>query len=204
MKKVSYIMYLILIAVILAGCEPEVITVAGIQTEDSEEGQYMEIQEFELAADRPPAEEAGVPGYCAVLIPVGYQESETIPGMYVHERAPLDSSTIYYTVSEGGEVSESLTKESYQKALEEECQNAGWDVEIEIESFEELDVEDIPGYKIRSRYKAKEGTMEQLTYLVMAQNTCTITYSQIAGDELMADFEVADGQIRLVRADNHN
>lgn len=202
MKKLKYIISLLFIVLAFAGCKPEVITVAGMQQAEGEEAEYIEIQEFELVADRPKAKEAGVPGYCAVLIPVGYHESEDIPGMYVHEIAPLDSSTIYYTVSEGGEVSSALTKESYQKTMEKELKAAGWNVKVEVESFEEIDMEEIPGYKIRTRYKAQEGVMEQLTYLILAQNTYTVTYSQMEGDELLADFEIADGQIRLVREES--
>ena len=35
--------------------------------------------------------------------------------------------------------------------------------------------------------------------MILADNTYTITYSQMADDELLADFEIYDGQIRLVR-----
>ena len=35
----------------------------------------------------------------------------------------------------------------------------------------------------------------------MAEDTYTITYSQADDDELMADFDVSDGEIRLVKDD---
>ena len=57
----------------------------------------------------------------------------------------------------------------------------------------------IPGYKIRSTYGMGDEAVEQLAYLILADETYTITYSQMADDELMADFEISDGQIRLVR-----
>ena len=46
---------------------------------------------------------------------------------------------------------------------------------------------------------AGEHTIQQLTYLVLAEDTYTITYSQSQDDELMADFEISDGEIKLVR-----
>ncbi len=42
-------------------------------------------------------------------------------------------------------------------------------------------------------------TIEQVAYMILADNTYTVTYSQMAGDELLADFELSDGLIRLVR-----
>ena len=40
------------------------------------------------------------------------------------------------------------------------------------------------------------------TYLVLAQDTYTITYSQSEDDELMADFEISDGIIKLVKEES--
>ncbi len=189
------------LGILLTGCSNKVITVSDISPEDGQETQYIEMQEFELKEKAPESDREEV-SYCAVLIPASYQESEEVPGMYVHKRNPLDSSNIYYTVSEGsasGMVSDSLTKETYEKILKEACKEAGQSVNLEIESFENIDMEGVPAYKIRSSYQMEEGEIEQLTYLIVAQDTYTITYSQMSDDELMADFEISDGEIRLVR-----
>lgn len=190
-----------LLGALLTGCGNKVITVADISSEDGEETQYIEMQEFELKEKVPESDREEI-SYCAVLIPASYQESEEVPGMYVHKRNPLDSSNIYYTVSAGGAsgmVSASLTGETYEKILEEAYKKAGQKVDLVIESFEKIDMEGVPGYKIRSSYQMEEGEIEQLTYLIVAQDTYTITYSQMSDDELMADFEISDGEIRLVR-----
>ena len=183
MKK--KIMLLILFSFLLSGCSKEVVTVAGVLPEDGQNTDYIEMKEFRLK-DQTEEKSGDEVSCCAVLIPTGYQESEEIPGMYVHERNPLDSSNVYYTVSEGngdGRVSRELTKDSYR----------------EIESFEEIDMEGIPAYKIRSSYTVEDGEIEQLAYLILADDTYTVTYSQMSDDELMADFEISDGEIRLVR-----
>ena len=60
-------------------------------------------------------------------------------------------------------------------------------------------MEGIPAYKIRSEYETEGNSIQQLTYLVLADNTYTITYSQSRDDELMADFEISEGEIRLVK-----
>ncbi len=194
-------------AFLLTGCAKEAVTVAGIQSEDGGGTQYIEMQEFELKEQE--EERAGEKvRYCAVLIPAGYQESPEIQGMYVHERNPLDSSNIYYTVSEGsgeGMVSKTLTEEIYKETMNEAYKKAGMEVALEIESFEKIDMEGIPGYKIRSFYAVGDGEeIEQLAYLILAEDTYTITYSQMSDDDLMADFEISDGEIRLVREEKVN
>lgn len=186
---------------LLTGCGQKVVTVADIRAEDGHQPGYIEMQEFELK-EKEAADDREEVSYCAVLIPAGYQESDEIPGMYVHERNPLDSSNIYYSVSEGsgsGKVSESLTEEGYKEIMEEAYEKAGQQVFLTVTSFEEIDMNGVPGYKIRSTYEVAGEEIEQLAYLILAKDTYTITYSQMSDDELMADFEISDGEIRLVR-----
>lgn len=193
-----------LLGLLLTGCSHKVITVADMTAEDGEEAQYIEIKEFELKEQVKDSGREEV-SCCVVMIPACYQESEEVPGMYIHNRSPLDSSNIYYTVSEGdnsGMVSDALTQETYEKILEEAYEKAGRKVDLVIESFEEIDMEGVPGYKIRNVYQVEEEKIEQLTYLIMAQNTYTITYSQMSDDELLADFVISDGEIRLVRKED--
>lgn len=193
-------------ALMLTGCGQKVMTVADVQTEEGEEAQYIEMQEFELKEKKESSDREEVQ-YCAVLIPAGYHESENIPGMYLHEKSPLDSSNIYYTVSEGssnGRVSEALTEDIYEQMMEEAYAEAGQAVDVTIESFEEIDMEGVPCFKIRSsgQLADEEAQMEQLAYLILAEDTYTITYSQMSDDELMADFEISDGGIKLIRDEN--
>lgn len=185
----------------LCGCKEEVITVADIQSEDGEDTQYIEMKEFELKETEEDDGREEI-RHCVVRIPEGYYQSEEIPGMYLHEKAPLDSSNIYYSCAPGaeqGKVSDTLTGEEYKKSIEEAFQKRGQDVTLQISSFEELDMEGIPAYKIRSEYETEGNSIQQLTYLVLADNTYTITYSQSRDDELMADFEISEGEIRLVK-----
>lgn len=205
MKRRSAFLVLMISGLLgICACQKEVITVADIQGDEEEAPGYIEMKEFELKERE---EESGREEiqYCVVMIPEGYRESEQIPGMYLHERTPLDSSNIYYTVSEGsggGQVSDSLTEKEYKETIEKAFQENGQDVELEIDSFEELDMDGIPAYKIRSCYETDGNEIQQLTYLVLAEDTYTITYSQSEDDELLADFEVSDGEIKLVKENN--
>ncbi|MBD5471951.1 MAG: hypothetical protein HDR20_03325 [Lachnospiraceae bacterium] len=201
MKKKIILGVLLMLMHMLTGCEQKVITVADIQSEDGQETEYIEMKEFELKSAKAEDAEDSVQ-YCALLIPVGYKPSEEIEGMYVHERSPLDSSNIYYTVSQGnedGKISEKLTREVYEETIEKAFSEEGWEIDLQIESFEEIDMEGVPGYKIRSTYAVEDGQIEQLTYLIMAHDTYTITYSQMADDQLMTDFDISGDEIRLIR-----
>lgn len=191
----------VLLAFLLTGCEQKVITVADIQSEDGQETEYIEMKEFELK-EGVAEETEDMVRYCALLIPAGYVPSEEVEGMYIHERSPLDSSNIYYTVSEGdkeGKISKRLTRETYEQMVENAFSEEGWEIDLQVETFEEIDMEGIPGYKIRSSYEIDDSEIEQLTYLILAEETYTITYSQMADDELMADFDISGDEIRLIR-----
>lgn len=187
----------------LCGCREEVITVADIRESEEQTIEYVEMQEFTLKEKE---EESGREEvkHCAVVIPNGYYASDEIPNMYVHHMAPLDSSNVYYSMSEGeeGQVSENLTKQQYEEALKVAYKEKGRDVSVAVESFERVDMDGVPAYKIKSSYAADGNTIQQLTYMILAENTYTVTYSQSADDELMADFEVTDCEIKLVKAED--
>ncbi len=184
----------------LCACSKKVVTVADIKESEEEKTEYIEMQEFTMKEVEKESGREEVK-YCAVVIPEGYKASEEIPGMYLHEMAPLDSSNVYYSVAEGdaGIVSEKLTEQEYKESLEAAYKEAGNDVTVNVESFEEMDMNGVPAYKIRSAYETGDNRIEQLTYMILAENTYTITYSQSADDELLADFEVTDGEIKLVK-----
>lgn len=201
MKRKNYPVLLLLV-MLLIGCNRQVITVAGIETQEQEDGSedYIEIKEFEL---KQPLEEydGNEVMFCAVLIPAGYQESEEIPGMYIHERYPIEASNIYYSTlkdEEGGDVSEELTKERYEQLVEEAFREAGMKTDIEISSFEQLEMEGVPAYRIRSSYAKDTKRVQQLTYMILAEDTHIITYTQMSDDEMMEDYTMAEGEIKLV------
>lgn len=199
-KRYLFFFLACIILLSLVGCEKKVTTLNAVTGEDDEIS-YIEIKELKLKEEVLDNGREDVQ-YCAVVIPEGYVESEDVPGMYVHEKAPLDSSNIYYSVSDGvydGYVSENLTQEEYESILTQALSAQEDTGSVTVESFEEVDIDDVTAFKIRSTYEADGYTVQQLTYLILAEDTYTITYSQADDDELLADFEVSDGQIKLVK-----
>jgi len=205
MKKGMKILLPFLFLFLLAGCNREVITVAGVEgaVQEEQATQYIEIEEFELKEPEEVYEGEKVLS-CAVLIPEGYVQSEEIPGMYIHERYPVEASNIYYSVSKGdkeGIVSKELTEEQYKQLVEEAYKKSGMEADLEIISFEQTEREGVPVYKICSSYAKDAKWVQQLTYMVLAEDTHMITYTQLSDDEMMEDFTVAEGQIKLVIAE---
>lgn len=199
-KKVTMIGSIIMLACCFTGCEKEVITVAGIQNPEVREDQYIVVENFELKQIEDNGKDAIA--CCAILIPAGYVESSTVPGMYVHSLSPLDSSNIYYTVLEGtgdGAVPDNLTSDSFEKELEDAYAKQGENVDITIEEFSRNDMEGVPGYKIRSSFEVDNKRVQQLAYIIQARDTHIITYNQLSDDELLADFEISEDEIRLVK-----
>ena len=60
-------------------------------------------------------------------------------------------------------------------------------------------MEGVPGYKIRSSFEVDNKRVQQLAYIIQAKDTHIITYNQLSDDELLADFEISEGEIRLVK-----
>ncbi len=203
MKKIKMVFCLCMSAALLFGCEKKVVTVADIYSEDKEETSYIEIKELELKTTDSVSEGEDATQYCVVAIPAGYIESEEIPGMYIHERNPLDSSNVYYSVFSQDQADidySNLTAASYEKAIENAYEKSlDTKVDIKVSSFEKQEVEGFPSYIIRTSFANGEAEVEQLIYLIIADKIYSITYSQAADDELLADFEVLEGKIRLVR-----
>lgn len=185
----------------LTGCAEEVVTVAGVQDPELTQDEYIIIEDFELKQEEEENDKEEI-AYCAVMIPSGYVESDEVEGMYVHTLYPLDSSNIYYTVLEGtedGAVPDELTAEAFEEELEAAYGQKGETVDVTVEEFVRNDMDGIPGYKIRSSFHTGNRDVQQLAYIIQAKETHVITYNQLSDDELLPDFEVSEGQIRLVK-----
>lgn len=169
---------------------------------ESETEQYVEIKELELKQADETAQAGQEVRHCVVVIPGEYVESQDVEGMYIHKRNPLDSSNIYYTATDNqleGFVSGELTAEEYEKEVESAYEEAGTPIDLTVKSFDEQDMDGIPAYVIRTTYEQEANEVEQLIYLILADKTYTITFSQAADDELMANFEISEDRIMLIR-----
>lgn len=139
---------------------------------------------------------------CTLILPEGYVPDQTRKGMYISERFPVDSSNIFYTVSEGidtNSLRESLVSGKYEEKAKKRFEEAyGSNAVLNSCTFESSTVDGCPAYIIRLSVTADQMTMEQLIYMVVADKTYTVTYSQAVDDERMSDFEQSAKSIRVI------
>lgn len=139
---------------------------------------------------------------CTLMLPTGYIASEDIPGMYLSEYYPLDSSNIYYAVSENIDVNaleDAMDSEEYRQTAEAGFKET-YGAEATITSYHmtKTETDGCPSYKIELSCQAGGMQMDQLVYIIAADKVYTITYSQSADDERMDDFKKSLETVRVV------
>ena len=125
MKKFGVIVLLCMI-LMLAGCEKKYTTVKDDITSETGQTEYITVDSFTLKD--PVKEETDAMESCAVLIPKGFKRSDTVEGMYVSEMYPMESSNVFYTISDPediGAVSNKLDRNSYKKSVENAFSSLG-------------------------------------------------------------------------------
>lgn len=139
---------------------------------------------------------------CTVILPEGYIADSEIKGMYVSERNPIDSSNIYYSVVEnvGAEdLKEAMDAEAYKRKAERKFKEVyGADAKITSYRFKTVEIDGCPAYEIKLSCSVQGVTLEQLIYIITADQIYTITYSQASDDERMKEFEKSAETIRIV------
>ena len=139
---------------------------------------------------------------CTLMLPTGYVASEEMPRMYVSERNPVDSSNIYYTVSENintGDLEAAMDSDEYKQVAEEKFQEAyGEEASITAYRMTKTETDGCPTYKLEMSCKAGDMQMDQLVYIIAADKVYTITYSQSADDDRMEDFKKSAETIQVV------
>ncbi len=139
---------------------------------------------------------------CTLMLPVGYVASEEVPGMYVSERHPVDSSNIYYTVSENinaGDLEAAMDSDEYKQVAESRFREAyGEGASITAYRMTKAVTDGCPSYKIEMSCKVDDMQMDQLVYMIAADKVYTVTYSQSADDDRMEEFKKSAETIRVV------
>lgn len=190
----------VMVAAITIGCSEKHTTVADNIKDATSAEDYIEIGHFQVkSSEKNENEEID---YCAIMIPEGYHKIEGNNGMYVSDIYPLDASNVYYTIqelSEDGSVSDDLNRDDYKQTVENAYSEMGKNISLIIDDFQKEDMQGVPVYRIRSHYSYENNEVQQLAYIIKAKQTHVITYTQLNDDDLFADFETFEGNIRLVR-----
>ncbi len=143
---------------------------------------------------------------CTMILPTGYIPSDSVKGMYISERNPIDSSNIYYSVSDNLDAKAlrtAMATDVYKEKVEKKFKEAyGAETSITSYELENTEVDGCPAYKIRLSCSMDDMIMEQLIFVIAADKVYTITYSQSSDDDKMEEFEKSAKSIRMVYAES--
>lgn len=143
-------------------------------------------------------EEEGTSDRCTFALPEDFIEVEDIPGMYVTKRYPIDASTIYYAEMDKDISMQLMTEESYVEQMESNFKNHyDIDVDVNLQSFEKIRISGHPAFRILCSYTVDGVEITQLAYVINANKSYVVTYSQTDEYYRMDEFEASAATIEL-------
>lgn len=143
-------------------------------------------------------ENAPVTKGCSFTLPEAFMESEDIEGLYVTKRYPIDASSIYYVAMDRDVALQLMTEETFKEQAEENFRKEyGEDIELTIDSFERIQIDKCPAFRILCHYQVGDTKISQLEYAINADKSYVITYSQTSDYDRMEEYEASAETIRL-------
>lgn len=135
---------------------------------------------------------------CTFDVPEGFEESQEVDNLYVTARYPLDASMIYYEVMDGDISLQLMTEEHFTKEAEEGLsQLYGEEITLNMESFESTKIDGYPAFRILCRYEIQGIEITQLEYIINADKTYAVTYSQTNDVDRMEEYEESAATIHV-------
>lgn len=135
---------------------------------------------------------------CTFTLPEGFAESEDIPGMYVTKRYPIDASTIYYVEMDKDISMQLMTEETFLRQIEDNFgQIYETDVAVDLKSYEKIEIDGYPAFRILCTYMVDGVEITQLEYVINADKSYVVTYSQTSEYDRMEEFEASAATIHL-------
>lgn len=135
---------------------------------------------------------------CTFTLPEGFTEVEDMPGMYVTKRYPIDASTIYYVEMDKDISMQLMTEETFLMQMQNNFEQIyGMDVDIDLQSYEKIEIDGYPAFKILCSYTVDDIEITQLEYTINADKSYVITYSQTHEYDRMEEFEASAATIHV-------
>lgn len=135
---------------------------------------------------------------CTFDLPEGFEASQDVDGLYVTARYPIDTSMIYYEVMDGDISLQLMTEEMFREQVEDGFRQAyGEETEVTIDSYESVKIDGCPAFRILCHYEAEGIKITQLEYVINADKTYVITYSQTSDYDWMEAFEASAATISV-------
>lgn len=135
---------------------------------------------------------------CTFDLPEGFEESEDVDNLYVTARYPLDTSMIYYEIMEGDISLQMMTEEFFKEQAKEGLhQTYGEDIELNIDSYKSMKIDGYPAFRILCHYEVDGIKITQLEYIINADKTYVVTYSQTSDYDRMEEYEASAATIHV-------
>ena len=130
-------------------------------------------------------------------LPEGFVESGS-EGMWVTDTYPIDTSNIIYIAADDDPVGIDFTSKFYEQSIEAQYTEAGYDVDVTVDSFDKVKVDGYKAVKIVSTSILSGKEINQIQYSVqIGKTTATITFTQ-SGDEWTEEFEACAKTMKVI------
>lgn len=135
---------------------------------------------------------------CTFDLPEGFEESEEMADMYVTGRYPIDASSIYYTVMDQDTSLQLMTQETFKEQTQESLRQAyEEEIEVSVDSFESMKIDGYPAFRILCHYQVENVQIMQLAYVINADKSYMIIYSQTSDYDRMEAYEASAATIHV-------
>ena len=135
---------------------------------------------------------------CTFTLPEGFTEVEDIPGMYVTKRYPIDASIIYYVEMDKDISMQLMTEDTFLIQIQDNFEQMyGTDVEVDLQSYEKIEIDGYPAFRIICTYTVDDVEITQLEYVINADKSYVVTYSQTDEYDRTEEFEASAATIHL-------
>ncbi len=135
---------------------------------------------------------------CTFVPPEDFEELPDMEGMYVSEHYPVDASTIYYTEKQMDMSLQLMTESTFTEHMREALKRQyDSDVEIKVDTFEKITIDDFPAFKILCSYSYGDVKITQLEYIINADKSYIIIYSQTDDYDRMEEFKASAETIQV-------
>ena len=135
---------------------------------------------------------------CTFELPEGFEEAEDRKGMYVTGRYPIDASTIYSVTGEQDISLQLMTEETFKEQTQENLRELyGEEVTLNIDSFESIRIDGYPAFRILCHYQVEDIQITQLQYVINADKSYMVIYSQTSDYDRMEEYEASAATIKI-------
>ena len=135
---------------------------------------------------------------CTFTLPEGFTEIEDIPGMYVTKRYPIDASTIYYVEMEKDISMQLMTEDTLLTQIQNYFEQVyETDVDVDLQIYEKIVIDGYPAFRFLCTYTVDDVEITQLAYVINADKSYIVTYSQTNEYDRTEEFEASAATIHL-------